>query len=74
MLTAKEIKKLREIRRLATFESANFSKLMSEPEHGSFPKSEAEVTDFIRERTRIFRETWILSALDELLASSPMGA
>jgi hypothetical protein len=67
MLTEREIDKLREIRRLMTLETARFREMWDDPERHPLPKCEAEVDAFIRERTRIFRETWILSELDDLL-------
>lgn len=32
---------------------------------GSFPTQEREVTKFIRERTRLYRDTWIVPRLKE---------
>lgn len=34
---------------------------------GNLPTSEKDVTPFIRERTRLWRETWILPVLDRLI-------
>jgi hypothetical protein len=70
-MTRKEHEKLQEIRRLMTFESARFGELWDDPQRNPLPKCEADVDAFIRERTRIFRESWILSELDELLAGMP---
>lgn len=66
-MTKEQIEKLRQIRRDATFEEARFGMLRDAPEEYPLPKCEADVDAFIRERTRIFRETWILSEIDELL-------
>ena len=44
----------------AQVERASFSQLHSK---GPFPTTEAEVTAFIRERTRIYRESWIIAPL-----------
>jgi hypothetical protein len=59
-------KVLREIRRNATFENASFSDsgLMRA---SALPKSEKEVDDFIRRRTHLYRETWIVKMIDMLL-------
>ena len=70
MLTAEQIEKLRELRRLMTLEQTKFAELWDDPERNPLPKREAEVDAFIRERTRIFRETWILPVLDELLEAT----
>lgn len=48
----------------ATMEQASFSRINTTD---SLPKSENEVTAFIRERTRIWRQSWILSPLEEAL-------
>jgi hypothetical protein len=70
-MTRKEHEQLQEIRRMVTFESAHFRELFEDPVKHPLPKSETDVDAFIRERTRIFRETWILGPLDELLAVLP---
>jgi len=36
-----------------------------------YPTKEAEVDDFIRERTRLWRETWLLSVIDALVENKP---
>lgn len=35
---------------------------------GPFPTTEGEVTDFIKERTRIYRQSWIIGPLEEALS------
>jgi hypothetical protein len=57
---------LREIRRSATFEDARFS-TSGLTQTSDLPKSEEEVDDFIRRRTCLYRETWILGMIDLLL-------
>jgi hypothetical protein len=71
-LTDKQRRILEEIRSYATMESASFSRLWSDPDD-PLPKTEAEVTEFIRRRTAIYRQTWILDYLDELLAHTVGG-
>lgn len=66
-LTADQRHKLEEVRRTATMETANFKLLRADPED-PLPKTEAEVNDFIRRRTAVWRDTWILPVLDDLLA------
>lgn len=50
----------------ASMDSSSFSHLFAEP-GDALPKTEAEVTDFIRKRTRLWRSSWILSPLEEAL-------
>lgn len=69
-LTPNQRRKLEEIRSTATMESASFKLLWPDPED-PLPKTEAEVTDFIRRRTAVWRDTWILGVLDDLLAGVP---
>lgn len=45
-------------------ELACFGRLHQEPD---FPTSEKDVTPFIRERTRLYRESWITQPLREAL-------
>ena len=66
----KVIKKLEEALRLAKMERISFGfdtdrlTLGSGPDHGQ----EHGVTDFIKERTRIYRQTWLIPAIEETLA------
>lgn len=66
-MTKKHIEKIRELRTLMTLETSNFAKLWDDPGENPLPKREEDVNAFIRERTRVWRETWILPVLDELL-------
>ncbi len=63
-LTKKQIALLRELRRMASLESASFERIGPD---AALPTTEAQVTAFIRERTRLHRETWILPIIDQLL-------
>lgn len=49
----------------AKMERAHFGHLTSK---GPFPTTEAEVTEFVKERTRIYRQSWIISPLEEALS------
>ena len=70
-LTKKQISRLRELRRYATFESAAFDHCRPDEEQGmKLPTKESEVTDFIRNRTWLYRHSWILPIIDELLRSA----
>lgn len=48
----------------ATFENALFYNIVKQ---GPFPKCEAEVTMWIQERTRLYRESWIIARLQAIL-------
>lgn len=74
-------KALRQAYSASTFNNASFNKIgwgVKAPvvtmRDGS-PVTEANVTDFIRERTEIFRSTWVLDyiqeALEHIAASRP---
>lgn len=70
-LTKKQLWKLRELRRYATFESAAFDHVRpDEEEPMKLPTKESEVTDFIKNRTLLYRQSWILPIIDELLRSA----
>jgi len=70
-MTKRDLGTLKGVRNIATMEKAGFGmphefvlhcdsrgKVFGEPVH---------VTDFIREQTRLWRETWIIEPLDELI-------
>jgi hypothetical protein len=63
---------LQSIRRDSTMQTANFS-LLPTGEAFAYPTSEAEVTAFIEERTRIWRETWITGMLDAVIDDLTRG-
>ena len=48
----------------AQMERASFSQIATK---GPFPTTEAEVTAFIKERTRIYRESWIISPIKRVI-------
>ena len=67
---AKRLSILKEIRQTATMENAGFGHPPSGRDlkcEGDLPKSEEEVNDFIKRRTRLWRGTWILAYLDRLI-------
>ncbi len=57
-----------ELRHFATLESADFSRLPPHDWRDALPTKEDEVTPFIRARTRVWRETWIVPLIAELEA------
>lgn len=57
------IEKLREARRISTMENANFG---WDVVHTT--ARELTSTTFVKERSRLYRETWLIPVLDELLA------
>lgn len=65
------IERLQEARRASTMERMsvdNFGtgKTLATFEDGS-PVLDNEVSDFIRERTRLYRETWVTSPLEDII-------
>lgn len=50
--------------RSAKLETADFGTIC---QSGPFPTQERQVTKFIRERTRLYRESWIISPLREAI-------
>ena len=54
------LEKLQELRRMASFEDASFGGAGVELKPG-------EVTDFIRERTKLYRQSWVTPIIDELI-------
>lgn len=55
---------LREARKTLTMDNADFSLIVP---LNDLPKTEADVTDFIRERTRLWRQSWIEAPINEAL-------
>lgn len=57
--------------RAAEMETMSVRRLAPVEGPEQLPKSEAEVDDFIRARTRLYRDTWVLAPLREALARLP---
>lgn len=68
-LTTAQRRHLMELRRVLTMESAEFGEIGVTAGH-DLPKTEREVTPFIRERTRNWRASWCLAQIDALLGVS----
>ena len=66
-LTLKQIGLLRALRRVATLENAAFDHVGPAYPPVALPTDESQVTHFIRERTRLYRETWLIPVIDQLL-------
>ncbi len=49
----------------AQMDRASFSQLHTK---GPFPQTEADVTAFIKERTQIYRQSWIISPLKQAIS------
>lgn len=65
----KHLSKLAEAIRAAEMVSSHFNKIgYIDPENeGELPKTEAEVTDFIKKRTRVHHQTWIIAPIRALM-------
>lgn len=72
-LAVSDVRKLREVRRAITFERACFDNIVPSSDD-PLPKSEKEVTEFIRRRTSLYIGSWILPVLDEMIARGERGA
>jgi hypothetical protein len=57
------LEKLQELCRMANYETANFDPIGG----GDVVIEDGKVTDFIRERTRLYRNSWINPIIDELI-------
>jgi hypothetical protein len=73
MNKAKLIADLKSIRKDATMGTANFNQIPT-GETFTYPTKESEVTAFIEERTRLWRDTWIVGMLDEVINDLQRGA
>jgi len=60
---------LKEVRERIKMKKASFGRV-SELDDDPLPKSEKEVTEFIRRRTRLYMETWVLPVIDQLIAEA----
>jgi hypothetical protein len=56
---------LAELRAYVSYESADFSNIYAR-DSDPLPTDEKHVTEFIRRRTKLYRETWIGPVIDEL--------
>ncbi len=64
------IAKLVEIRRLAAMDDASFgfvTELVSVTGMGNDPDLKTPIDEFIKGKTRPYRETWLLPVIDELI-------
>ena len=57
------LEKLLELRRVANFENADFDRLCG----GDIALKPSEVTDFVRECTKLYRDSWMNPIIDELI-------
>jgi hypothetical protein len=64
-LTNQDVLDLKEALDAAKLTRASFSNLFPDD---PLPTSEKEVTEFIRRRTRLYRETWVIPTMRRLLA------
>jgi len=64
-----EVRALKEVRERIKMKKASFGRV-SELDDDPLPKSEKEVTEFIRRRTRLYMETWVLPVIDQLIAEA----
>lgn len=64
-----DIKTLKEVLETAQMRHCNFEQMFGgTPATGSqLPKDESEVTEFIKVRTELWRRTWIIGMLREVL-------
>lgn len=64
-----DIRRLSALRDVLTMKTASFDKFgPTDDGKAPLPTKESEVTDFIRNRTEIWRRSWVFPFLDELLA------
>jgi len=56
---------LKQLRSLVNFENAHFGRIGCS-EGDPLPKTEKEVTEFIRRRTQLYRDTWVNPLIDAL--------
>lgn len=67
-LTARDRDALAQIRRMLKLEPGTFKFSVLLPSaDDALPKTEAEVDAFIERRTRLWRQSWILPVLDEMI-------
>lgn len=61
------IEELKEIREIATMNTAKFTRIRETQLNEMLKIDPKYVSEFIRERTRIWRHSWIIDPLDELI-------
>lgn len=62
-MTKAELKALKKLRKRANFETAGFGNCAE-----ALPIQVRDVTEFIKERTRVYRDSWVLPIIDALIA------
>ena len=66
------LSELREVRRMLTMETMSVGEIFDVNGPPKFADgravTEKNVSDFIRERTRLWRESWVLGPLDDVIA------
>ncbi len=63
----KDVLALKRLLQCVRFEKASFNQIFSDPAD-PLPKTEAEVTEFIKRRTRLYIETWVAPIVQALIA------
>jgi len=64
------VSELKEIKRVATMKTASFSSIAS---IGDFPSKEKDVDSFIKERTRLWRRSWLVDPLQKIIEDLSKG-
>ena len=70
-ISQKELAELREIARTATMKTASFSfpeELIDAPRETFGPFERLTVDDLIKARTKVWRDSWIVDPLEDLIA------
>lgn len=63
--TKRDLALVRKLRERVRYQNAGFDSPSGDPD-SPLPRTEREVTEFIRARTKLYVESWILPLLDEL--------
>lgn len=68
-LSQYDVARFEEVIKYVKFERASFSCITgAREEDGLLPKNENEVTGFIKKRTRLYMQSWVLPVLEEMVA------
>jgi len=68
-LSKSDVARLEEVIRYVKFERASFNCITgAREEDGLLPKNENEVTEFIKKRTRLYMQSWVLPVLEKMVA------